>query len=174
VFSCSTGVPNRIQVSQATAELLKEAGKGSWITPRTDAVHAKGKGVLTTYWLLPPASAAESVSPPVVAPPSNAFVKQTRLIKWMVDLFIDHINQIYASRNYKLPKKPVVYNPKQNSITLDEVVEVICLPKFDAKSGQELGAQVQTNISLSAIDQLCDYISNIASLYCKNPFHNCE
>jgi hypothetical protein len=165
-------VPNRIQVSQATAELLKEAGKGSWITPRTDAVHAKGKGVLNTYWLVPPASGAESVSPPVVAPPSNAFVKQTRLIKWMVDLFLDHINKIYASRNYKLPRTPVMYNPKQNSITLDEIVEVICLPKFDAKAGQ--GSQGQTKISLGAIDQLCDYVSNIASLYCKNPFHNCE
>jgi hypothetical protein len=161
-------------VSQATAELLKEAGKGCWITPRTDAVHAKGKGVLTTYWLLPPTSGAESVSPPGVAFPSNKLVKQSRLIKWMVDLFLDHINKIYASRNYKLPKKPVIYNPKQNSITLDEVVELICLPKFDAKSGQAIGAEEQTKISLCAIDQLCDYVSNIASLYCKNPFHNCE
>jgi hypothetical protein len=170
-FSCSTGVPNRIQVSQATAELLKEAGKGSWIAPRTDAVHSKGKGVLTTYWLLPSSSGAESVSSPLVAP-SNADVKQTRLIKWMVDLFLDHVNKIYASRNFKLPKKPV--NPKQNSITMDEVVEVICLPKFDAKSGQEVEVPEQMKISSCAIDQLYDYVSNIASLYFKNPFHNCE
>ena len=32
----STGLPNRIQVSQETAALLSHAGKGHWLLPRTD------------------------------------------------------------------------------------------------------------------------------------------
>lgn len=48
----STGLRNRIQVSQSTAQLLIEAGKENWILPREDVVHAKGKGAIQTYWVL--------------------------------------------------------------------------------------------------------------------------
>eukprot|EP00977_Amphora_coffeiformis_P022504 scaffold10917_cov155-Amphora_coffeaeformis.AAC.5 len=47
----STGEKNRIHVSSETAELLKEAGKGAWVTAREEKVVAKGKGELETYWL---------------------------------------------------------------------------------------------------------------------------
>jgi class 3 adenylate cyclase len=40
----STGLPNRIHVSQDTAELLIEASKGHWVTAREELVSAKGKG----------------------------------------------------------------------------------------------------------------------------------
>jgi class 3 adenylate cyclase len=49
----STGIPNRIQASTVTAELLIAAGKGSWVKPREDLVEAKGKGKLQTYWIEP-------------------------------------------------------------------------------------------------------------------------
>ena len=48
----STGQRNRIHVSQATAQLLIEAGKGNWIQPREDVVHVKGKGTVQTFWVL--------------------------------------------------------------------------------------------------------------------------
>ena len=48
----STGMSNRIQISQSTAQLLLEAGKGAWIVPREDLVHAKGKGSVQTYWVI--------------------------------------------------------------------------------------------------------------------------
>lgn len=48
----STGVPNRIQISQATADLLVESKKEHWMIKREDKVKAKGKGELTTYFLL--------------------------------------------------------------------------------------------------------------------------
>lgn len=48
----STGQRNRIQVSQQTADLLIEAGKANWITPRRDLVAAKGIGTIQTYWAL--------------------------------------------------------------------------------------------------------------------------
>ncbi len=48
----STGRRGRIQISQATAELLEAAGKGHWFIPREEMVEAKGKGLMQTYWLL--------------------------------------------------------------------------------------------------------------------------
>ena len=47
----STGEPDRIQISSATADILKQNGKGHWILPRQDLVEVKGKGTFQTYWL---------------------------------------------------------------------------------------------------------------------------
>lgn len=47
----STGLPGRIQVSDATANELRLKGKERWLNPREDLVHAKGKGQMQTYWL---------------------------------------------------------------------------------------------------------------------------
>jgi hypothetical protein len=49
----STGIPGKIQVSEATAALLIAAGKAGWLTPRPDAVEAKGKGTLNTFLVSP-------------------------------------------------------------------------------------------------------------------------
>jgi class 3 adenylate cyclase len=40
----STGVANKIQVSQETADLIHRAGRQYWLTPRNGTVTAKGKG----------------------------------------------------------------------------------------------------------------------------------
>ena len=47
----STGHPNKIQVSEETARLLREEGCEDWLVPRKGLVRAKGKGELKTYWL---------------------------------------------------------------------------------------------------------------------------
>jgi len=47
----STGVPNRIQVSADTAQILMDAGKDDWVKQREEKIMAKGKGEMTTYWL---------------------------------------------------------------------------------------------------------------------------
>ena len=48
----STGIKNKIQVSQQTAEKLMADGKKHWLRMREDRVIAKGKGVLTTYFIV--------------------------------------------------------------------------------------------------------------------------
>jgi len=55
----SNGVPERIHVSNETAELLKEAGKESWLSIREGGVEAKGKGRLQT-WFANPSKAPSS------------------------------------------------------------------------------------------------------------------
>jgi class 3 adenylate cyclase len=47
----STGLRDRIQISQDTANILIRAGKAEWFKPRDDVVVAKGKGEIKTYWL---------------------------------------------------------------------------------------------------------------------------
>mmetsp|Transcript_17163 Transcript_17163/g.47039 ORF Transcript_17163/g.47039 Transcript_17163/m.47039 type:complete len:97 (+) Transcript_17163:37-327(+) len=47
----STGAKGRIQCSEATAECIRTARKEHWVVPRDDAVNAKGKGEMQTYWL---------------------------------------------------------------------------------------------------------------------------
>jgi class 3 adenylate cyclase len=44
-------IPGRIHVSSATAGCLLAAGKGSWLTPRSDPIKIEGRGNLTTYWV---------------------------------------------------------------------------------------------------------------------------
>lgn len=47
----STGLPNKIQISQDTADRLEEAGKPHWFEPRAEKITADGKGTLNTYFL---------------------------------------------------------------------------------------------------------------------------
>jgi class 3 adenylate cyclase len=61
----STGEKNRIQLSSATAEIIRRAGKGHWLLPREDLVEAKGKGMLQTYWLIYDRSQTATSSAPM-------------------------------------------------------------------------------------------------------------
>lgn len=49
----STGIQDRIQCSQATADLLVATGKSHWVSPREEIVKAKGKGEVQTFWIDP-------------------------------------------------------------------------------------------------------------------------
>ena len=49
----STGKINKIHLSEASANLIRGAGKGHWVTERSDKVEAKGKGTMQTFWLQP-------------------------------------------------------------------------------------------------------------------------
>jgi len=47
----STGRGDFIQCSEATAEILKAAGKLHWLHKRDGLVEVKGKGAMQTYWV---------------------------------------------------------------------------------------------------------------------------
>jgi hypothetical protein len=46
-----TGEKGRIQLTQTTADLLREAGLGKWVVPRLNTIFVKGKGQMQTYWM---------------------------------------------------------------------------------------------------------------------------
>ncbi|GAX23519.1 hypothetical protein FisN_14Hh306 [Fistulifera solaris] len=48
----TTGKKNMIHISETTANILQAFGKGHWTKLREDKVNAKGKGEMTTYWLV--------------------------------------------------------------------------------------------------------------------------
>ena len=58
----STGVKRYIQVSEATADCLRSAGKGSWLRLREELVEVKGKGQMQTYFLELRNAASSTVS----------------------------------------------------------------------------------------------------------------
>jgi 3'5'-cyclic nucleotide phosphodiesterase/Adenylate and Guanylate cyclase catalytic domain len=47
----STGERNKIHMSRETAEILMARGKAHWCRKREESVSAKGKGILSTFWL---------------------------------------------------------------------------------------------------------------------------
>ena len=50
----SNGIKGKIHISESTATELIAMDCSSWLTPREDKVHAKGKGLMQTYWVLVP------------------------------------------------------------------------------------------------------------------------
>jgi hypothetical protein len=189
----STGTPNRIQISQSTADLLLDAGKQAWITPREDMVEAKGKGVLATFWLTPSvrgkatsmtsersSSASQQdllVSDVGVVPCDDPVIarKHDRLVEWIAELFQEHIKKIVAQKEKdQVGPPPAVYQPPAGKTCLDEVAEVIKLPKFDPERFAKVDDWHQIELGQEVSKQLHQYIEIIASMYRSNPFHNFE
>jgi hypothetical protein len=118
----STGMKNRIQVSQETADLIISGGKANWVELREDMVHAKGKGELQTYWLklkggradhelsnVSETSSASDDTDCIDAAPllsgvsgdSNAASKNEkfqRMIDWNADILAKLLQRILATR----------------------------------------------------------------------------
>ena len=98
----STGIPNRIHISQETADLITKAGKSNWVAPRADKVVVKGKGEMETFWLVFKDSNSRSETGSMASIESSVngglsqedlnvtSDKEERLIKWMVDVLAKH------------------------------------------------------------------------------------
>ena len=198
----STGLVDRIQISEETAQLLEDAGKGDWFSRREKKILAKGKGELTTFWLEDDfhkkrkhsggslessrvddtASTDESSCSHWDSPfPVLSSGKVSRLVDWNVDVMSRLLKQIVA-------KNRVMYSPNEitaaslgwardvsdGKTVLDEVKETILLPPFHARMVHL--AEEAESIELDAIvkNQLHEFVSDVASMYHDNPFHNFE
>ena len=121
----SSSKAGHVQLSVDTANHLLAAGKESWIQAREDKVHAKGKGILQTYWLVnvgrglgdnhssngeSDREADELQVPAVAMNPSisNAATKEVRassiekhhrLVEWNVEILQRLLKQVAARRN---------------------------------------------------------------------------
>ena len=114
----STGMGNRIQVSNEIADLLKAAGRGTWVRCRDEVVVAKGKGQMQTYWLELTSERTKSdstanssanssaVGGMISTGPSETATqlyslesgKTRRLVNWNVDVLKGLLKQVLASR----------------------------------------------------------------------------
>ncbi|CAB9511299.1 Receptor-type guanylate cyclase gcy [Seminavis robusta] len=193
----STGERGKIQVSQDTADLIKESCRDHWLVPREDKVSAKGKGMLQTYWILNPTkqkdsssfegsgegesrsehmgdiSTRHSISRSVRKEPKNQ-----RLIEWMVDLLMDDVKKIVHIRRQfgqKESKTPLAHVPAEGTTCMDEVKTSIEMAKFNAKKASSFTADYSNvKIDSSVVDSLREFVGIIASKYRDNPFHNFE
>jgi len=67
-----------------------------------------------------------------------------------------------------------VHFAEEGKTTIDEVAEIITLPKFNAKAAAKQEDPDSIQLPRQIVDQLYDYVSNIAAIYNDNPFHNFE
>ncbi|KAG7375028.1 family 3 adenylate cyclase [Nitzschia inconspicua] len=195
----STGILGKIQLSHSTAELLKDAGKGSWIQPRKDVVTAKGKGTMQTYWLIPKSSSHSKDSKELPGVPednggslladdkstaSNLMLqnvessdKMIRLVGWMSEVLVDYIKQIVAKNEASgiaFTKRCDTPFQSKNNICLDEVVESFNFIKVTKEEKQLMRERYLTvRLSEDVVHQARLYVQKIAALYnTSNPFHN--
>lgn len=137
----STGQVNMIQVSDATAKLILQAGQTSWLRKRDDPVLVKGKGEMQTFWVSPtfdnsPAGGGSGGygSPTILtdsSPYSSAWGdvriesalnnrssledKFDRLVNWNTDLLMKFLQKVVAvrtaSKRSKLQPKYLLQQP---------------------------------------------------------------
>jgi hypothetical protein len=188
-----TGRPSMIQISQATADLLVVAGKEHWIKPRDSTVEAKGKGMLQTYWVYPTltsksGSTSDESDNNVVSEHSDShgynqteqvqrFLsdKTIRLVDWNVAIMCRVLKLIVAYRQAAGPAKtshrgiPHVYlTPSRlndiKDVPLNEVVEIVSLPCFDAKVALIKADIENVELPEKAVQQLREFVTNVAAM----------
>jgi 3'5'-cyclic nucleotide phosphodiesterase/Adenylate and Guanylate cyclase catalytic domain len=182
----STGLRDKIQISQETADLLIAAGKSSWITPREETVVAKGKGEMCTFWLTIGTSASgrseapsdhsdgagmthdayalKGTDQPVEM--SSVSAKAARLIQWNVEILYNLLRQVEAHREPLQPDEelPPVNEEIEDSLTvLEEVKEIIHLPSYEKTRAIRDPDKIE--FSRAVHEQLHEYVAAVASMY---------
>jgi 3'5'-cyclic nucleotide phosphodiesterase/Adenylate and Guanylate cyclase catalytic domain len=186
----STGVANKIHISQDTANLLMAAGKEKWVIPRDEKISAKGKGELVTYFLVMQdrnsedksfgsLSQAEKSLLDVETVDQDLIEKHNRISEWTVEVMSSVLKTMAAKRKVlesqadpiekieALESMSLSHSAGEKSV-ITEVATYIILPEnsnvhFDQESA---------DISKDALEELRNYVQTIASLYNENPFHN--
>jgi len=155
-------------------------------------VIAKGKGVMKTYWLTPHASRAasshstetgtssEGMDNPsrLIETRADYLLKHERLIDWMTEIFQESIRHVVAQRQVRIccggdgglrsssssnQAVHVTLPGKAGRIALDEVVEAIHLPEFDANAVAVEADAVE--IPEHIVDDIRSYVSIVSYNY---------
>lgn len=188
-----TGMRGRIQVSEATAELLRKAGKEAWLTLRNNTVQAKGLGAMQTYWLVlkgevhtesSVGSGREMIEDQNLLKSTKVDLerrhnlKETRLVDWVAEVLLDHIKKVRSVHERCFPEPKghefLVYKAPEGRICLDEVRRAIHMPKFDARVVDAALDSNLVQVPDEIVESLQEYVSLIAQAYRNNPFHNFE
>eukprot|EP00980_Cylindrotheca_fusiformis_P020401 scaffold7425_cov66-Cylindrotheca_fusiformis.AAC.2 len=196
----SSGEPSRIQISEATSELLTKAGLASWVVPRSSRIFVKGKGEMQTYWMRrrtrtikPKAANQKSGIGPLNeedrtkdcserTEDSNGIDgmnKTERLVEWNVEVLTSLLEQIVGSRMGVVNPIQILSNAEKDigmggTTVLEEFTPVIPLKRFDTEELERRRRTTTVDIGNEAKSQLRQYISNISELYPDNGFHNFE
>eukprot|EP00980_Cylindrotheca_fusiformis_P009471 scaffold2070_cov105-Cylindrotheca_fusiformis.AAC.2 len=196
----SSGERNRIQISQATADLLTEAGLAQWIIPRSTKMLVKGKGEMQTYWVRKTTKSIKSkdadLQPEMDTLTETAETEGSsemteegsgiegmnrteRLVEWNVEVLTSLLEQIVASRADAVGQIHTLSDAEKKigingATVLEEFTPVIPLKRFDAEELERRQTTSNVDIGEEAKYQLRRYISTISGMYLDNAFHNFE
>jgi class 3 adenylate cyclase len=186
----STGIKGRIQVSSATAEALKKDNKEAWLTPRDDNVVAKGKGVMSTYWL-----GIKKAAQSIYSTEENAELddkiprgscraasdmddKDARVVDWVCEMLVKQIKKVVVVHQrcpfHAHSKRNVDFQGEDGKICLDEVQEAIRTPDFKTEVAEATLDHDLVEIPEGIANDIRDYVAMIAASYKSNKFHNFE
>ena len=190
----STGVQGKIHVSAETASMLEKAGKGHWTTPRNETVVAKGKGVMSTYWLdvknirvatSDHSSSSDQQTDFDALGPEADESKRARLVDWNTDVLSGLLRQIIARREAKNSKRrfPTFKHQSEEHVSdgseihetvFDEVKEIVVLPVYDPSIQALQKDSESVTLAKKVQDQLRNFVQVISQMYHDNAFHNFE
>ena len=105
-------------------------------------------------------------------------LRNSRLVDWIVGTMVQYLQQVLASRDASSKKRDVQlvdYQFTKKGTNLDELVEIISLPKFDQASSVSSAAPYQdVLIEANVVQQLRKLVQQICETYRDNPFHSFE
>jgi len=183
----STGIPNKIQASKKTADLIIHAGKSSWVTKRDGLVDAKGKGRMETYWIEPDVDGLAITDTGSVSGSSQrGYVVGEARLRHLIDFNVDVLENllkdlvafnlsIRSSSRHKSSSQLQVTTAQGGanmSMPRDEIVEVIPVPEMTKRN---LAKVTPDNVALppQVASQMRDFITSLAYAHNnQNPFHN--
>lgn len=184
----STGKTNQIQVSEATADLIKASRKSHWIRKREELVEARGKGHIQTYWVKQNKTSSDKSdsfradslavnTSDTINPTGRKTGVRKSLIEWQIELLSRLLKQIVYHRELKGTSKSehfatVNYN---KGLPRDEIAEKISMPAFAPAASKRDNIDIDSiELPVSVVLQLEDLATSIAQLYHENAFHNYE
>jgi hypothetical protein len=142
----------------------------------------QGDGPRTSF--TPAALSAKAVSQPEVSREIGLNEKTNRLAHWNVDVLSRLLKQMMAQRvaagaamrapDMRFEATMLRLRLTQPTNSLDEVVDVIALPQFNARAAQKHVDASTIDLDDNVESELRDYVTTIAAMYRNNPFHNFE
>jgi hypothetical protein len=148
---------------------LKEAGHSQWLVPREEMVNVRGKGILQTFFVEIKAgsrtsdTASEISADDITKSGSN---KIDRLVSWNVEVLSGLLKCIVARREamHKRHRK-VDTKAVKGGMVLDEVVEIITLPEYNANAVFKQVDSSTVQLDSEVMAQLTSLVRRIASMY---------
>ena len=102
--------------------------------------------------------------------------KQDRLVDWVCDLLFRRVQNIMARQDPnkvgRCKRSDLIYTVPPGKTSLDEVAEVIKMPKFDATASQRAKTRGAVEIEPEVKRQLQEIVCALAAMYQENSFHN--
>jgi len=128
--------------------------------------------------------ASQEVDEPqlVLKATSTLCAKQLRLVQWNSEILSKVLKDVIASREISGVKPDPLASIQMlekeqlqcDLLVLEEVQDVIVLPKFDGKATKNQKEEDNDNLTNAVKEQLLNYVHTLAAMYYANPFHNFE